>query len=301
MDIKNLETFLQIAHHQGFNRAAAHLNIAQSALSRRIKQLEDELGIELFERGGRGVHLTPAGAHLISRAGALLQQIEQTRTELMSLSETPRGEICIGLPPSLENIVGVPLLSRFRQSYPDVKISSRTGVSIQLREWVLQGDVDLAIYGTLEPEPILASTNFFREPAKLVGPPGWADGKQELRVRDLVGLPLILTPHPNSLRMLIENAATRAKIELDVIMQIESVQLTLAMVAQGHAFSVLPASIVNQAEAAGTISAVQLKYLSYNWIVAYSRERPISTAARRMIEMIGEATKTAPIDQIRMG
>lgn len=296
MDIQQLESFMQIAHHRGFNRASAHLNIAQSALSRQIKLLENELGVELFVRNARGVHLTPAGDLLLSRATAILRQVRQTREELMVQSEMPRGEVCIGLPPSLEEVVGVPLLTRFLESYPEVQLTSRTGVSIELREWVLSGEVDLAIYGILQPETILEAQPFFRDRVVVAGPPDWDWGEaDELSIRDIVDLPLILTPRPNSLRLLVDHAADRAQIKMNVTMQLQSIPLTLAMLHRGHGFSVVPSTIAHQPIAMGMISARPLRYLSYNWIIAHSRERPLSIASMRLIDMVHEIGMGEPI------
>ena len=301
MDIRHLETFMQIAYHRGFNRAAAHLNTAQSALTRQIKILENELGVQLFVRSGRGVHTTPAGDLLLNRAAAILRQVRQTRSELIAQSEMPRGEICIGLPPSLEEVVGIPLLTRFSQAYPEVQITCRTGVSIELREWVLNHEVDLAIFGVLEPETVLAAHPFFRERVVVAGPPGWAQEENgEMSVQEMEDLPLILTPRPNSLRMLVDHAADRAKIHLTIKMQLQSVPLTIAMVSNGQGFSVLPWTIVRSHIEQGTLSAKTLRYLSYNWIVAHSQERPLSAADTRLLEMLMDIRTMESISSINL-
>ncbi|TRW16717.1 LysR family transcriptional regulator [Glacieibacterium frigidum] len=300
MDIQHLKSFLEIAKHRGFNRAAIHLNIAQSALSRQIKQLEHELGVELFERNGRGVQTTPAGERMLVHAELILKHIRQAREEIIAESDQPRGELNIGFPHSLEQAIGVPLLSEFIGRYRDVQITSFTGTSIELRERLLVGMIDLAVIGVLEPETILESHSFFRDPLYLVGPPGWAEGNDDpVAVADFADLPLLLTSRGNSLRILLENSAQRSNSRLNVALEVSSIPLTVALIQSGTGFAVLPYTCVRDMLQQRLLSARRLKNLSFNWVIVHSRERRLSAAGRQMVAMLQKFATLEPSDAHR--
>ena len=101
MDLKLLRNFLQIADLESFTKAAAVLHIAQPALSRQVGQLERELGVRLFTRTERGVHLTEAGALFRQRASGLIDDFQRLRHEVTLLSDEPAGELTFGVPPSM--------------------------------------------------------------------------------------------------------------------------------------------------------------------------------------------------------
>src|SRR6185369_8264563 len=99
MDIRELRYFTHVARVGSFNKAAAQLNVAQPALSRQLKKLEDELGVQLLIRNGRGVELTEAGSVLLAQAESLILQIEETAQLVSGQKEKFKGQIILGLPP----------------------------------------------------------------------------------------------------------------------------------------------------------------------------------------------------------
>lgn len=285
MDVRQLEYFVRIANSGGFNRASAQLRVAQSALSRQVRQLEEELGVALFVRNGRGVQLTPAGELMLERAEFLLRQFRQTREEVAAQADQPRGELALGMPPSLRTMIAGPLLAEFRLLYPAVFISAWESTSMVVRDLVLAGKVDLAVFGTVDSEPILETQPLFRDDMFVVGSPSSELGAT-IDLPRLSELPLILTSGPNSLRLLVENAAARRNLRLKVAMEANSVPLMIDLVRSGVGHAVLPYSALRQLVEEGQIAAARVRNLSYAWIIANSRERPLSAAARRMREML---------------
>lgn len=285
LSMRHLEIFQQVTHYGGFNRAAAHLHIAQSALSRHVQQLEADLGVVLFERSGRGVQLTPAGEILEQRVESLLRQFRQTRDELVAKADVPRGELAIGLPPSMQ-ASAARLLAEYRRAHPDVALTIRVSTSIELREWLLSGHVDLAIFGILEPETVLESYPFQRDQVYALGSVGSVLDGQVMDMRSFAGLPLILTSRPNSMRLLIDNAAQRLNLNLDVVMDVNSVPLLIDLVAAGVGYTALPSSAIRDLQDNEAFTYSPLKHLSYSWTVSNSRERPLSAAGRRFRSMI---------------
>lgn len=285
LSMRHLEIFQQVTHHGGFNRAAAHLHIAQSALSRHVQQLESDLGVTLFERSGRGVQLTPAGEILSQRVDSLLRQFRQTRDELVAKADIPRGELAIGLPPSMQ-VIGTRLLAEYRKAHPDVELTIRVSTSIELREWLLSGHVDVAVFGILEPETVLESYPFQRDQVYAMGAAGSQLTGQQIDMKTLSTLPLILTSPPNSMRLLVDHAAQRLNLSLDVIMNVNSIPLLVDLVGDGLGYTALPSSAIGGLAKSGRFVCSPIKHMSYSWTVSNSRERPLSAAGRRFRAMV---------------
>src|SRR3954452_24859487 len=172
MNIRQLRFFLQIAELGSMTRAASLLHIAQPALSRHMQQLEEELGVTLFQRSDRGVALTDAGVLLRSRAVGLLQHFERVRQEVRDEFNEPSGELTLAMPPSMLDLVTLPTIARYRDLYPNVSLRVVEGISGILNAWSLvdPGKVDLAIVKNAEPLATLETSFFLREPLCLIGP-----------------------------------------------------------------------------------------------------------------------------------
>ncbi|MGE3144695.1 MAG: LysR family transcriptional regulator, partial [Pseudorhodoplanes sp.] len=129
MDFRELRYFSFVAELKSFSRAAAQLRIAQPALSRCVRQLEEELGVTLFDRHGRGVTLTEAGQTLYERAQTLLQGLRQARDDVATTSAVPRGSLRLAVPPAAGQGLAPSLIERYHALYPQVSIHIHEGVS----------------------------------------------------------------------------------------------------------------------------------------------------------------------------
>lgn len=285
MDVRSLEIFVEVATYGGFNRAAAKLNIAQSALSRRLSNLEHEIGTQLLERSKRGVKLTAAGALLLDRSQSLLRHFGQVRSEMLAEAKEPRGQLELGLPPSLQFDTSR-MLATLKSRYPGLFIRAWVATSVELRSLLLSGNLDLMVYATVDAETLLATHPLFTEPLLIIGPAGsnLAEGKGSELLADV---PLILTSRPNSVRMLIDSWAARRHINLDVVMEINDVPLTLSLVEEGAGFTILPNSAIATRDPA-RLTYTSLPDLTFTWAMAYSKERPLSMANKCAIEVIRE-------------
>ena len=114
MDLRDFQYFIAIAETGSFSKAAMAHNIAQSALSRRIRELEIDLGVTLFYRNGRGVVVTEVGETLLARARRVLADVAQIRVDIGANSSTVQGVATLGVPPSVGLVVLSPLLSQIR-------------------------------------------------------------------------------------------------------------------------------------------------------------------------------------------
>jgi DNA-binding transcriptional LysR family regulator len=145
MELYQLEYFLEAAKQRNFTRAAAHLHLAQAALSEQIRKLEKELGTPLFSRGRRQTVLTAAGETLRPHAEALLAQAMTARNAVQELVGLKGGRLVIGAIPSVSACVLPEAISTFRKRYPLVELALLEGTSEEIALWVESGRVECGI------------------------------------------------------------------------------------------------------------------------------------------------------------
>lgn len=243
MDLKQLEYLVAVADAGSFSRAAAALNLAQPTLSRQVAVLEAELGERLLVRTGRGASPTEAGHILLVHARAMLGTAQRAREELRDLHESPGGRITVGLPPRVALALGAVLVRRFRERFPRAVISVTEGLSLQLREWLMAGRLDLALLFDPPASPQLAFKTVMREALLLVAPPG-VRLPARVALAALPHYPVVLPSAPNAIRSLLDAVLRPRNVVLDVVAEVGAVHTALALVTQGVAHSILPESAV---------------------------------------------------------
>ncbi|MBT5331274.1 MAG: LysR family transcriptional regulator, partial [Porticoccaceae bacterium] len=144
MDTNYLKTFLAVAQSKSFSVAAEQVHLTQPAVSKRINQLEEELGLKLFDRIGRQVSLTEAGEVFQLRARQLINELEQTLSDIQSLEEEAGGTLSLGISHHLGLHRMPPLLREFSQKNPKVNLDIEFMDSEKAHEEVLRGDIEMA-------------------------------------------------------------------------------------------------------------------------------------------------------------
>ena len=122
MDVPHLRTILHVAELGSLSNAADRLRIAQPALSRQVRLLEEELGIRLFDRHGRGMVVTEAGKEVLHHAQRIMQELDEIRAKVADEDAPLRGHVAIGMPPTVSDILSVPLVSAFKVRHPEAKL-----------------------------------------------------------------------------------------------------------------------------------------------------------------------------------
>lgn len=145
MDIRILDAFIVVANEENITRAAQLLNITQPALSRQLMNLEEELGVKLFQRGKHNIHLTEEGLLLKRRAQELVNLAERTKLELTQSGDDLNGEIVIGCNESQAVNELVVMISAFRKKYPAVQFQLQSGNNNEFKEQLEQGTIDIGL------------------------------------------------------------------------------------------------------------------------------------------------------------
>ncbi|SDC64471.1 LysR family transcriptional regulator, nitrogen assimilation regulatory protein [Massilia sp. PDC64] len=262
-----------MARSGSFSRAASELYIAQPALSRQIAKLEEEIGVALLIRHGRGVRLTAAGARLLERAEMITHMVSETGEQVRASADEEGGHLAVGLPPTIGALIGADLIKDFRARWPRVTLHLREGLSSSLQEWVLDKRVDLAVVYN---QPLLDAFKvrpLFSEPMILIGPAGAAGHKRSYHIRDLADIPLILPGLPHSNRRLVEQAAIQHGVRLRVEIEVDSVALTKQLVKAGLGYSILTHVAIKDEVSRGEVLAYQIERPSIRSTVAITTLR----------------------------
>ncbi len=293
MELKQLEYFRHVAELGSFTRASAFLSVVQPALSRQVRQLEIELGQNLFERNGRGVVLTDAGARLLEHTRGILTQVGRARQELEDQRNGDSGHVALGLPPSLGRSVTVPLVKAFEKHLPNASLATVEGLSAYILEWLAVGRVDCALVynasqsAAVDIQPLLDEQLFLGAPPEAALEPRSARSKS-ITLAQLAGFPLVIPSRPHAIRMSVENALAGVERKIRVAHEIECIPAVIDLVRQGHGFGVLP---MNAVKASPWASQVRIKpilspTLTTSLSIATSAQRPKGPLMRKAIEVI---------------
>ncbi|MBS78663.1 LysR family transcriptional regulator [Variovorax sp. Varisp41] len=289
MNVRQLRYFLQIAELGSVTRAAEVLHIAQPALSRQMRSLEEDLDATLLHRSERGITLTEAGECLRGSAVELLRHFDRVRSEVRDRSGDASGELTIALPPSMSELLAFPVVQRFRTSFPNVLLRVFEGSSGVLDAWsmVAQGRADLAVVASGEPLASLEAFPFIEEPMCLIGPAeSGLSMDKPLALEDLVDRPMVAMSRPNVGRMIVESAMAERNLRLNIAMEVNTRQLVLRAVESGLGFTTLPVCSGSDLLERGAISMAPIKDVMISWLLIKGREQGLSVAGQRMQLML---------------
>lgn len=288
MNSRQLRFFLQVAELGSVTRAANVLHIAQSALSRQMQQLEDELGVSLFHRSDRGVTLTDAGQLLRNRAIPLVRHLEQVHQEVRDKYNDPSGDLTLAIPPSMADLLILPTISQFKLSYPKVNLRVVEYISGVINAWAMvqQGNADLGIVTNHEPWAGLIRIPFIQEPLCVIGPrSARLDFDTPLALKELAELPLVLPSRPNTFRVIIETALSEQGLPLKISAEINTPKLIVSAVEAGMGYAVLGYCASHARLAQRKVSVSPIRNQMVSWSIIHSRESPLSHAGKLMQEL----------------
>ena len=190
MELRQLTYFREIANTGSINEAARKLNMSQPPLSYQIRQLEEELNVQLFERTHKGVVLTAAGKLLYDRAASLLDYAKSTELEV---SQTGKKRVLrIGITPTTVGTI-MPYIAEFSRKNPDVNFEVHDGITYTLYDYLQEGIIDVSVVRTPLRLDEVESAILYEEPMIAVSNPAMSENVTDsLTLTDLVHKPLIL-------------------------------------------------------------------------------------------------------------
>jgi LysR family transcriptional regulator, nitrogen assimilation regulatory protein len=281
MNLRQLRYFVCIAQSGSFNAAADVLHVAQSALSRHMKDLEDELGGVLLDRGARGISLSDAGKTLLERARFILSQVEEARTEILAQNKELLGTVRLMTPSSIAQVLFEPLLDKFLKQYPKVRLELSEGLWDDAASRLLSGAVDVAVMGESSKSEYIDLEPLASEQMILVGRLGDPIvSKQSILVASLVGLPLLLPSRTlDGLRRLAPHLAN----EFNASVFVESAPAIRTLTASGWGYAVVPNSVLLGHIENRRIKGIPIRGFQTLRQMGVLRGRPISRAMKELM------------------
>jgi DNA-binding transcriptional LysR family regulator len=257
--LSQVEAFLTIAERRSVSAAAAVLYVTQPALTTRIKNLERELGIELFVRTPRGMRLTAEGRAFRPHAQRAVQALAEGRELLRERREGRVGELLVGAAPAISTYVLPLVLRRFQASFPNVHLIVRTGHSEEVLELVLREQVQVGLIRDL-PHPAITSSALYEDEIVLVVDPDHRFAVEaSIVVRELGAERLILFDRTSSYFVLTSAFFREAGVVPRGVMELDNVDATKKMVEHGLGIAFLPYTAVRGELAAGTLREISIE------------------------------------------
>ncbi len=296
MDLRQLGYFLSIAEHGGFAAAARARFISQSALTRQVQLLEEEIGTRLLERSSRGVRLTHAGEILCDRAGQLFKDVAQLKEDVLAEAETPTGHVVLGMTPSMRVLLGGSLIEGFLRRYPKVHIGVIEGLSHVMADSLARGLCDVAVFIRDDASGrALTTRTLINEPLVLAA--GARAGLRMDRPVDLadVAKHTLIISRSNRVTSGLEKEANRLGLTLNVLVDVQPLHLSIDLVCRGVAYMVVPFSAALREYEAGFISMAPIAGFDTGWVVAWPSDRKVSAASVKLVEAL-----QAEVDALRL-
>eukprot|EP01037_Dinobryon_pediforme_P020807 gene20807-21515_t len=263
MDLRQLRYFVAIVEQGSLSRAAAALNVAQPALSLHVRNMEADLGTPLLFRNPQGVIPTEAGQILLRNARIIMDQFAIAQEEIRGHEAEPTGEVKLGLPGTISQILSVPLIIAARQKYPKIKLRIAEAMSGFITEWIRDGHIDLAVLYLPGEDRVLASLPVLSEELCLLGPPTdmadvVAPPEGALSLKQIAQLPLILPSRTHGLRELLERKAAAGSLVLNTVIDVDSYGNIKKLVEVGMGFSILPFNAIAREVEQGRLRSWQI-------------------------------------------
>jgi len=293
MDLHQLDMFRAVAEERTFTRAAERLHVSQSAVSRQVQLLEEELGGSLLIRGGRGVTLTSAGELILELAQRLRRDVEEARSRLTQSQTLARGSLHLAGGMTVCMYVFPHLLKSFRRLYPGVDLRVTPGTAESVLRLLRGREVDLGLL-TL---PILARDleviPVLREEMVVVTAPRHPLSRERsVDPRRLGRFPLILYESGSNTRKVLDEFFLEQHIPVEVAMETENVEIIKAMVATGLGITIVPYTPVAKDVRSGRFAYVRLRgrrlYRETGWV--FLKADPPPRVISEMLR-VGESLK----------
>ncbi|MDQ0210543.1 LysR family transcriptional regulator [Arthrobacter bambusae] len=295
MDTRKLKYFLAVVDHDGFNRAAEHLLIAQPSLSQTIAGLEKELGVPLFHRIGRRAVLSEAGKELVGPARLVMRDLDAAQSAVESLQGIRSGRLdIITMPsPGIEPLTS--MIAAFTKVYPAVRLNvSAAFTPEEVIESVRNGSSEIGLAGS--PTPILVPgvevIELEKQPLILiVNPQADSFGAEQTAIQreDLGGQRIIASQRGSLMRWLVDDALAHG-VEVEIVVEVAHRTSILPLVLAGVGHAVMPSSWAPTAHKAG-LRTMLIEPVTHLDVAVLSRKDNLTPAAKAFLKVAAEHTE----------
>jgi LysR family nitrogen assimilation transcriptional regulator len=289
MELRQLQYFLCAVQMRNISKAAVELRVAQPALSRQIRQLEEELGVQLLYRDGRGVAPTQIGARFAKDIAELLQQLEQCKADVVATRGIPTEDVTLGTTFAIGSPFLAMLISEFQRKFPAATLRVVEGFSYHVVEWLQTGRIDMGIVYYPDYYGRFNSRILTRQALHLIGrrqkgrtPP------REVEFADAIKLPLIMPVSPNSISALVEKEAAKRSLEINLKLEVDSISTIKQLLKEGRGYTILQHTSAYDNIESGELFAARIvnPRISQPFALCFPLRGTVTLAARKLIELI---------------
>jgi DNA-binding transcriptional LysR family regulator len=293
VDLRQLEIFVKVAELGSFSKAAEALFLTQPTVSEHIRSLEDELGVRLLDRLGRGAVVTKGGALLQGYAQRLLALSREARQAIESFQGRMSGDLLVGASTIPGEYILPGLIGRFKEKFPDIAITLLIGDSQTVTEWVAEGRAEVGVVGARSGHRSVEFRELLPDDIVLIvsATHPW-HGRKQVTLDELRAEPLLLRERGSGTRAALESALAASATDLSafrVIGEMGSTQAIKQAVKAGVGVSLVSRRAVDDESRSGAVWGLRVKDLKIAraFYLATHRERsrsPLAEAFRAFVE-----------------
>ncbi len=260
MDLRQLEILQAIAETGSFTACGKKLHVSQSAISRQILLLEDELGEPLFLRIGRQVRMTPAAESLVQLGQRVFLDVRETVGAITDRTRELRGTLRLSGGMTVCLYVFPPLLKHLRRVHPQLDVRLTVALAGRSVQEIRAGRVDAGLLTLPVAESDLVTVPTLREELLFIAAPTHPLAKRrKVQPRDLAGLPFVLFEVGSATRKVIDNFFASQNIDPTIVMDTENVEIIKAMVKTGLGVGIVPYQAVAREVKAGQLFCARIE------------------------------------------
>lgn len=257
MFLRNLRALLSVVKHRNFTRASEEVCLSQPALSQKIKQLEEQLGVALLDRSHRIVRPTDVGEVYLEHARRALNELEMGYRAIHDVQDLSRGSLRVGFTPTFSAYLIGPLFKRFYQLYPNIKLHLRELSQEQLEKDLQENELDLGLaFVSHNAEHIDYHPLFSEALAVAVGENSPLYSKEKMTLDEISAVPMALLSQDFATRTYIDHYFDQHQLKPHLVIEANSISTILDLVKSSELVSVLPQAIIEKQREMHAISLV---------------------------------------------
>jgi DNA-binding transcriptional LysR family regulator len=295
MDFDQLQTFLEVARHASFSRAAEKRFRTQPAISSQIRAVEDEVGAKLFDRSGGKVCLTAAGKAFQKYAEEALEARNAMLNSLAEMEHVPRGAITVGANEGTCLHILPEVFAEFKQRYPDVSVNIKRADYANVLESVTDNSVDFGVVSLPVKDNRLTVVLIHQDELVVIAPPNHPLGRlKSASVGELAKYPLVV-PKAGHTRDALDDLFRERRLKPNYSMELDSSELLKRFVAAGVGVGFISRSNVQEDVRAGFLTAIPMPdaQLRRDLALVFRKDKALSRAALAFID-IAVKRKSSP-------
>ena len=287
MDFDQLETFLEVARHTSFSRAAEKRFRTQPAISSQVRGIEEEVGAKLFDRSGGKVSLTAAGKAFLKYVEETLDARKAMMVAIAEMERVPRGEIIVGANEGTCLHILPHVFAEFKRQYPDVSVNIKRADYAKVLESIIDNSVDFGVVSLPVSDTRLTVVPIHRDELVLIAPPHHPLGKMKsATIADASKFPLIV-PKAGHTRDAIEQLFHERRLKPNFTMELDSSELLKRFVAAEVGIGFISRSNVEEDVRAKALVAIPISdaHVRRDLALVFRKDKALSRAALAFIDI----------------